>query len=236
MTKQEFEALVSRALADALELGYEGYMERYNAIVNLFDKARAPFADAAWFLYSVQRFNPAWLKDRSREDIQIQAKSLGEAAFKMGLPVSERRTGASTLEGLLKAGYVLFGMSAPIYYPDRQATADAAEFLVTRVGVGSYWLKNVGAQHIRADAKEFEAMLKSREVEVKISVTRLLEGENGGYIDLKFFKGDAKVGETTIGGKTASPYTRTITLSGNYDMVRCESSPSALYSFERVKK
>lgn len=245
-SKQELTAAILKmGLGVVLhELVREGVAE----VVKLADKERGPVADAAWFLFSVQQFTPSWLIHEQPKVIKLQAKSLGEAAFKMGLPVSVAQP--RIVESFTSTGWRLrlgrgiaiesydFGMidSREKMFPKRLETADAAQFLAMDIGVGAYWLKHVGAAHIRVDAEEFRAMVKARQVEVVVTVQNLAEEASGGYIDLKFFKGDVKVGEVHINGKTTSPYQRRVTLSGDYDRYRVESTPSARFSIERVKK
>lgn len=249
MKLSEYEKRANELTARCTErFNYAAWVAGIGLLNKEFDKARTPVADAALFLFGHYGFRASALQDFAADEIKECAKIAGFSAHKMGLhtgPVYDgsfswaikTKGGAFSGLGIGLSEDALMVDSARIHlvYPKRQETADAAEFLAMRVGIGAYWLKTVGAQHIREDAKDFRKMLKSKEVQVCVTVHSLKEDASGGYIDLKFFKGDVKVGETRIKGKTASPYKRYVELIDDFDRYRVESTLSAQYSLERVK-
>lgn len=237
MTNADFDNRLSEILKQYSH-DYMAWMFQWAALVKEFDKDRTPIADAAWFLFGYRGFGSEWLKSVTIPIIRVQAKTEGEAAHKMARSwtIKVKAGVFSGLGiGLSDDAFMVDSARFHAHYPHRQETADAAEFLAMRVGVGAYWLKTVGAQHIREDSKDFRKMLKSKEVQMCVTVHSLKEETGGGYIDLKFFKGDVKVGETRIEGKTESPYKRYVELTDDFDRYRLEATPSARYSLERVK-
>lgn len=221
-------------------LNYPAWQAGIELLNKEFDADRTPVADAAQFLFTVKGFAAFWLRGVTEDEIMFNAKANGEAAHKMGLPVGPTvafATRAFPVGKLINLGWLTSETIFPVRVesPDRLATADAAQFLAMEVGVGSYWLKTVSAAHIREDAKAFEPLVKSRQVKLKVIVDSLGETD-GGYIDLKFFNGDIKVGETHVSGKTTGPYERVVTLSGPYTRYRIESDANARFRIEKVAK
>lgn len=146
MTKSELNSklatLVNWATQDwrrAVSLGED--LER---IYLEFDKSRKPVADAAWFLFSVTQIRQGWLMSAGRTQIRERAKRNGEAAFKMGLPVSGSDCDAamneardqiraiieSGLKGLVEGvAKKYIEVTIESFDRERAKTADAAQFL-----------------------------------------------------------------------------------------------------------
>lgn len=141
MNMSEYEA---RMKSHQAKFSYSAHLTGVELLNKEFDKARKPVADAAWFLFSVTQMSQGWLMSAGRTQIRDRAKRNGEAAFKMGLPVSGsdcdsamdeardqiRAIIESGMKGLVSGIAQKFvEISIENFDRERAKTADAAQFL-----------------------------------------------------------------------------------------------------------
>lgn len=237
MKLSEYEKRASELMSRCMDnFNYSAFLAGIELLNKEFDAARAPVADAAQFLFTAHGARTFWLKDKSAEEIQIHAKTLGEAQHKMGFAGLALGLDTTQIIGL---GWLVnpwrFTIKVPLY-PHREETADAALHLYMNFATNDTWLRRSEARTIRVDAQDCRQAMEARKVTVKVTVNRLGDEASGDYIHLKFFRDQRLVGETMINGKTSSPYERLVTLSADFDCYRQECSNTAIFTVERVAK
>lgn len=238
MKLSEYEKRASELMSRCMDnFNYSAFLAGIELLNKEFDAARAPVADAAQFLFTLQGFTQNWLKAKSAEDIQMHAKTLGEAQHKMGFAGLALGLDAAQIIGLgwLVSPWRCTVVHVPVY-THREETADAALYLYMNFATNDTWLRRSSARTIRVDAQDCRQAMEARKVKVKVTVKWLGDEASGDYIHLKFFKGQRVVGETLINGKTSSPYERLVTLSADFDCYRQECSNTAIFTVERVAK
>lgn len=163
MSKDLFKNLIEAVVALAAD-----------EVVKLLDSKREPVADAAMVLHLDHGFTLNWLRARKAEEI-------------LGACVSARRN-QDVYVGLLMNGLLYEinsdGYSFRLKYPDRERTADSAQYL-WKSQISGDWefvLKNYDSAAIRGSAKRRQEVLCA-----KVADAAWIAFDEGGYrLDLKF--------------------------------------------------